>query len=87
MFVSDPSAAPATVPQALSGQFGLSPMEAQVAVRLAAGERIEDIADARRVSPETVRVQVKRVLAKTDVRSQGQLIGLIFRSLAAPRRS
>jgi DNA-binding CsgD family transcriptional regulator len=67
-------------------QFGLSPTEAEVAARLATGDRIEDIADARGVSQETVRVQVKRALAKTEMRSQGQLIGLLARSLAALRR-
>jgi DNA-binding CsgD family transcriptional regulator len=86
VFVSDPAQTPQTLPSLLTSQFGLSPTEAQVAARLAAGDRIEDIAETRGVSQETVRVQVKRVLAKTDTRSQGQLIGFISRSLAALRR-
>jgi DNA-binding NarL/FixJ family response regulator len=56
------------------------------AAQLVAGDRIEDIADARGVSRETVRVQVKNLLAKTEARGLGQLIGLASRSLAALRR-
>jgi DNA-binding CsgD family transcriptional regulator len=56
-----------------------------VAARLADGERIDDIAENRGVSRETVRVQVKSILAKTGTSGQGQLIGLVARSLAALR--
>lgn len=87
LFLSDPAAAPTLAPKLLMAQFGLSPTEAQVAAKLAAGERIEDIADARQVSRETVRAQVKSLLAKTDTRGQGQLIGLVARSLASLRTS
>ncbi|HVZ06560.1 MAG TPA: LuxR C-terminal-related transcriptional regulator [Rhodopila sp.] len=87
LFISDPGQAQPSAPDWLMGQFGLSRTEADVAVRLFDGGRIEDIADARRVSQETVRVQVKHVLAKTDTRSQGQLIGLLSRSLGALRGS
>jgi DNA-binding CsgD family transcriptional regulator/PAS domain-containing protein len=86
VFVSDPGQAPPTRPELLVRQFNLSPAEAEVAARLAAGDRIEDIANTRDVSHETVRVQVKRVLAKTETGSQGQLIALLSRSLAALRR-
>lgn len=70
----------------LISQFGLSPAEAQVAARLAMGDRIEDIAESRGVSQETVRAKVKRVLAKTETRSQGHLAGFVSRSLAALHR-
>jgi DNA-binding CsgD family transcriptional regulator/GAF domain-containing protein len=86
LFISDPAHAPPTVPELLVRQFDLSPTEAEVAARLAAGDRIEDIAYSRGVSQETVRVQVKRVLAKTETRSQGQLNTLLSRSLAVLRR-
>jgi DNA-binding CsgD family transcriptional regulator len=86
VFVSDPRRGIVTTPELLTSQFGLSPTEAQVAARLAAGDRIEEIADTRRVSQETVRVQVKRILAKTETRSQGQLIAVVARSFAVLRR-
>ena len=85
VFVSDPSQATPAVPDLLGAQLGLSPAEARVATRLAAGERIDDIADAHGVSRETVRVQVKNVFAKTGTHNQGQLVGLVSRSLAALR--
>lgn len=86
IFIADPAKPLQTDWQLLTGQFGLSPTEAQVASLLVAGERIEDIAQARQVSVETVRVQVKSVLAKTEMRGQGQLIGLLSRCLAVLRR-
>ena len=85
LFVSDPVRAARAVPDLLVSQFGLSAAEALVAARLADGERIDDIAENRGVSRETVRVQVKSILAKTGTSGQGQLIGLVARSLAALR--
>lgn len=73
-------------PTTLARQFSLSASEAQVAAALAMGDSITAIADERRVSRETVRVQVKTVLAKTGLNSQGKLVALVTRSLAALRR-
>ena len=73
-------------PAVLAEQFGLTGAEAAVAAGLVAGETIEAMAGGRRVSRETVRGQVKSVMAKAQVRSQGQLVGVLSRSLAALRR-
>ncbi|HVI30912.1 helix-turn-helix transcriptional regulator [Phenylobacterium sp.] len=53
--------------------FGLTPAEADVAVRLAEGHSREAIAEERRASLETVRSQIKTVFAKLDVRRETEL--------------
>ncbi|WP_334163471.1 helix-turn-helix transcriptional regulator [Phenylobacterium sp.] len=53
--------------------FGLTPAEADVAVRLAEGHTRETIAEERRASLETVRSQIKTVFAKLDVRRETEL--------------
>lgn len=57
----------------LSLAFGLTPAEADVAVRLAEGHTRETIAEERRASVETVRSQIKTVFAKLDVRRETEL--------------
>jgi len=59
--------------------FGLSPAEAEIAVRLADGESREEIAEARGASIETVRSQVKSLFAKTGVRRTGELAARLNR--------
>lgn len=52
---------------------GLTPAEANVAVRLAEGESPEQIASARRASIATVRVQIRSVYQKLGVHRAGEL--------------
>lgn len=59
--------------------FGLSPAEAEIAVRLADGESREEIAEARGASIETVRSQVKSLFAKVGVRRTGELAAKLNR--------
>jgi DNA-binding CsgD family transcriptional regulator len=86
VFVSDPSQTAPLDTQLLMQQFGLTPAEAALAAELAQGANLSEIADARRVSIETARTLLKRAMAKTESRSQGQLIGLLGRSLAVLQR-
>jgi DNA-binding CsgD family transcriptional regulator len=70
---------PAEVPTAdvLQGLFDLTPAEARVARSVAARQSIDAIADALGVSRETVRSQLKAVLAKTGTARQGDLAALL----------
>jgi len=68
---------PAPSPQLLQRLFGLSPAEARVASGIAARQRIEVIADDFGVSRETVRSQLKTVLAKTGAKRQLDLAVLL----------
>lgn len=63
--------------------FGLSEAEAKVAVQLACGASLENIAAARGVSVDTVRAQVRSVFHKTGLHRQGELICVVGRLAAA----
>jgi pimeloyl-ACP methyl ester carboxylesterase/DNA-binding NarL/FixJ family response regulator len=57
--------------------YGLTQAESQVAVLLASGLRLSDIADERHVSVETVRTQIKIIKSKTSVRDLPGLVRLL----------
>ena len=86
IFASDPAYRPVGNTSLLAQQFGLSKMEADVAVAIGQGRRLEEIADARRVSLETIRTQAKSAMAKCGATTQTQLASLVGRSLAAFQR-
>ena len=80
---------PVTAPQAppvelIQSLFDLSPAEARVARRLAAGSTVEEIASVNGVSSNTVRPQVRGVLEKTGCRRQTEVVALLG-SVAMPR--
>jgi DNA-binding CsgD family transcriptional regulator len=65
----------AAVPTAevLQGLFDLTPAEARVARGIGQAETIDTLAEATGVNRETVRSQLKAVLAKTGTRRQAEL--------------
>lgn len=67
------------LPELLRQVFGLSPAEADIAVRLARGESREAVAALRGVSLETVRSQVKALFAKLDIGREGELAARLDR--------
>jgi DNA-binding CsgD family transcriptional regulator len=58
----------------LQALFDLTPSEAKVAAHLLKGRSITEIANSRAVSVETVRAQVKSVLAKSGAARQAEFI-------------
>jgi DNA-binding CsgD family transcriptional regulator len=58
-------------------QFGLTDAEAQIALSLANGASLAEIAVNRSVSVATVRVQLKSIFAKAHVHRQSELVALI----------
>jgi DNA-binding CsgD family transcriptional regulator len=70
---------PRAVPGAevLQGLFDLTTAEARIARAIGEGGTIRDIAGRCGVSHETVRNQLKAVLAKTGLRRQAELAGLL----------
>jgi DNA-binding CsgD family transcriptional regulator len=64
--------------------FDLSPAEARVARRLAAGQTVDEIASIDGVSSNTVRTQVRGVLEKTGCRRQTDVVALLG-GVAMPR--
>jgi DNA-binding CsgD family transcriptional regulator len=59
--------------------FELTPSEAEIAVDLLTHDELDAIASSRNISLETVRMHVKNVLRKTDMRSQKKLLALLTR--------
>ena len=70
---------PRDVPTAevLQGLFDLTPAEARVARAVSGQTALESIARSLGVSRETVRTQLKAVLAKTGTARQVDLVGLL----------
>jgi DNA-binding CsgD family transcriptional regulator len=63
----------------LRSVFALTPAEARLACRLAAGESLEDAAEALAVAKNTARFQLRAIFAKTGTARQGQLVALLAR--------
>lgn len=61
--------------------FGFTAAETRVANALLAGQSVDTIARSTEVRPDTVRAHVKRMLAKTGTRRQGDLIALLVKTL------
>lgn len=69
-----------TLPKGVADQlrqaFGLTLAEARLATRIGSGETLADVADASKLSVETLRSQLKSILHKTDTRRQAELVKL-----------
>ncbi len=63
--------------EVLQGLFDLTPAEARVARGIGSAKRVDEIAMALGVSPETVRSQLKTVLSKTGLGRQAELSALL----------
>jgi DNA-binding NarL/FixJ family response regulator len=64
---------------------GLSPREAEVLTRIAAGLSNAEIAAALYVSEATVKTHINHIFSKTGLRDRAQLVGYAFRNgLASP---
>jgi DNA-binding CsgD family transcriptional regulator len=59
--------------------FGLTRAEADVAIGIASGKMLAEIAAKRAVTIEAVRLHSKRVFSKTHTRGQPELAGLLTR--------
>lgn len=70
-------------PGLVAESFSLTPAEARVAVKLAEGRTVKDIATEHRTSVATVRCQVQQALQKAGVTRQTDLVRLL---LALPFR-
>lgn len=68
---------PADVQQALRAAFGLTPREAELAVRLADGSELATVAEAMRISAGAARTRLKTVFGKTGTRHQAGVVALV----------
>jgi DNA-binding CsgD family transcriptional regulator/PAS domain-containing protein len=79
VFIDDPEDHPIVPADVLRTLFGLTPAEARLALSLLNGHSASETADLGCVSRETVKSQMKALLAKTGSSRQGELIRLLSR--------
>lgn len=77
--VSEPAAQPLIVAPRLQSLYGLTSAEAQIAVGIANGQSIAELAVARSSSEATVRTQLKTGMAKLAVHRQSDLAAIVTR--------
>ena len=77
VFLSDPNLQQPISIDSLVSVYNLTPSEAQVAISLANGHSIDEIANASHHSAHTIRSQLKSVFRKTGVSRQSELIKLL----------
>ena len=86
VFLSDPNMQQPISVDSLVSVYNLTPSEAQVAISLANGHSIDEIANSSHHSAHTIRSQLKSVFRKTGVSRQGELIKLLLTGPFAQRR-
>lgn len=86
VFLSDPNLQQPISVENLASVYNLTPSEAQVAISMANGHSIEDIARTSNHSAHTIRSQLKSTFRKTGVSRQSDLIKLLLTGPFAHRR-
>ena len=86
LFLSDPNLQQPISVNNLVSVYKLTPSEAQVAISIANGHSIEDIAKTSHHSAHTIRSQLKSTFRKTGVSRQSELIKLLLTGPFAHRR-
>ena len=86
VFLSDPNLQQPISIDSLVSVYNLTPSEAQVAISLANGHSIDEIANRSNHSAHTIRSQLKSVFRKTGVSRQSELIKLLLTGPFAHRR-
>lgn len=81
--ISDPDQRIAPLAEMIARVHGLTPAESDVVARLAEGYSQSEIATLRGSSVHTIRWTTKQALAKTDTRSQTDLVSLVLSGAAA----
>lgn len=74
IFVKAPEDRPMKIADRLAHRYGFTPAEARLLDALAAGTTLAEYAEARRLSVNTAKVQLRALLAKTDTRRQTELM-------------
>ena len=85
IFVSEPDVQVNGSPERLRRIYGFTPVEAEVAARIAAGMRLPAISDALGITIHTVRGHLKQLFVKTDTHRQPDLVRVLVTGLAGLR--
>lgn len=84
-FIADPDRMPRDSGALLRQIYGFTPAEARVAVLVAQGQRIQDIASGLEISVHTARTHLKRIFEKAGVVRQAELVHVIYGCLGLVR--
>lgn len=84
LWLSDPDQTFAPNPEAISDLLGLTPAEARITAALVAGRSLLEYAREVGITENTARSTLKHVFAKTDTRSQADLVRLVSQSIPSP---
>jgi DNA-binding CsgD family transcriptional regulator len=82
LFIADSDAGDISMTEVLQGLYSLTQAEAELVGLLAQGLSLEEAAQRRGVTMNTVRSQLKQVFTKTDTRRQGQLVRVVLSGVA-----
>ena len=85
LFIADPDRGQISTTLVLESLYALTPAEAELVRLLAEGCSLDQVAEARGVTMNTVRSQLKQVFCKTDTSRQGELVHLVLTGVAAIR--
>jgi DNA-binding CsgD family transcriptional regulator len=80
----DLDAQPEPTPRTLQRLFGFTAAETQLAVELARGRNLLDIANSQRLSRATIRSHLAALFVKTQTRRQVELVALLGRVAVLP---
>ncbi|HSH43061.1 MAG TPA: helix-turn-helix transcriptional regulator, partial [Arenicellales bacterium] len=83
VLITDPEDCPEPPAERIARLHGLTPAESRVAAALAGGRSLREYADDADLSIHTARSTLKQVFAKTDTRSQAELVRLVLTARAA----
>ncbi|BCJ89537.1 transcriptional regulator [Terrihabitans soli] len=75
------------MPEVISKMYGLTPTELKVLLAVFEAAGINDIADALKVSPATVKTHLSRIFLKTGTKRQADLVKLVAGFAASTRLS
>jgi len=78
VYVSDPGSKPQSRAESMRKLYKLTPAEGRIADLLLEGLEVREVSQRLGVTLETARFHVKRVLAKTGVRRQSELVRLML---------
>jgi DNA-binding CsgD family transcriptional regulator len=85
LFISEPDVQINGSPERLRRIYGFTPVESEVAARIAAGMRLPAICEDLGVTIHTVRGHLKQLFAKTDTHRQPDLVRVLVTGLAGLR--
>ena len=85
LFIADPESGHTGTTEALEQLYGLTHAEAELVRLISEGRSLDEVAEARGVTINAVRSQLKQVFSKTDTNRQGELVHLVLCSVASLR--